>query len=54
MVPAVQSNEQAETAVLAVTEDPACVASFTSLSRLELYTVTGQKFVRDRYGGVWH
>ncbi|MGA9925692.1 MAG: hypothetical protein WBQ29_20020 [Isosphaeraceae bacterium] len=53
MVAAVQSDEQAETAVLAVTEDPACVASFTSPSRLELYTVTGQKLGQGpQMGGV--
>jgi hypothetical protein len=37
------SDEQAETAVLAITEDPACIASFTSPHRLELYTVAGRK-----------
>ena len=35
--PAVQSEDQAETAVLAVTEDPPCVAVFTSPHRLQLY-----------------
>ena len=42
-VPAANSDQQAETAVLAVTEDPATVAVFTSPHRLELYTVAGQK-----------
>jgi hypothetical protein len=53
LVPAVQSDEQAETAVLAITEDPACVASFTSPHRLELYSVTGQKLGQGpQMGGV--
>jgi hypothetical protein len=45
-VPAVTSDEQAETAVLAVTEDPATVAVFTSPHRLELYTSAGQKLAK--------
>ena len=42
-VPNVVSAQQAETAVLAVTEDPACVALFVSPHRLQLYTPTGEK-----------
>jgi hypothetical protein len=43
LVPAVASDDHAETAVLAVTEDPPCVATFTSPHRLELYTADGKK-----------
>ena len=39
--PPCSPTQQAETAVLAVTEDPAAVAVFTSPHRLELYTVDG-------------
>jgi hypothetical protein len=42
-IPAVGSEQQAETAVLAVTEDPACVALFTSPQRLAIYTDGGKK-----------
>jgi hypothetical protein len=42
-VPLVQSESQAETAVLTVTEDPDCVAAFTSPHKLQLYTTSGQK-----------
>ena len=45
-VAAVQSEQQAETAVLAITEDPACVAAFTSPHRLQLYDLTGQKLAQ--------
>ena len=52
-VPAVQSDEQAETAVLAITESPTCVASFTSPHRLVLYTATGKKLGQGpQMGGV--
>jgi hypothetical protein len=42
-VPAVQSDQQAETAVLAITDDPACVGLFTSPHRLQLFAAEGQK-----------
>jgi hypothetical protein len=42
-VPAVNTDQQAETAVLAVTEDPAGVALFTSPHRLEIYNDGGKK-----------
>jgi len=45
-VPAVNSDDQAQTAVLAITEDPATVAIFSSPHRLELYTVAGQKLAQ--------
>jgi hypothetical protein len=52
-VPAVQSEEQAETAVLAITEDPPCVGLFTSPHRLQLYTVAGEKLGQGpQMGGV--
>ncbi|OJW12402.1 MAG: hypothetical protein BGO49_21160 [Planctomycetales bacterium 71-10] len=41
--PAVQTEEQAETAVLAVCDDPPCVAVFSSPNRLELFGVDGRK-----------
>ncbi|WP_246196463.1 WD40 repeat domain-containing protein [Aquisphaera giovannonii] len=43
---AVSSEEQAETAVMAITEDPPCVAMFTSPHRLELFSATGEKLGR--------
>ena len=42
-VPAVQSEDQAETAVLAVCDDPARIAVFSSPNRLELYGPDGSK-----------
>jgi hypothetical protein len=42
-VPAVELEQQAETAVLAITDEPAHVALFTSPQRLHLYTLSGQK-----------
>jgi hypothetical protein len=42
LVPAVQTDQQSETAVIAVTEGPALIALFTSPHRLELYGGTGQ------------
>jgi WD40 repeat protein len=42
-VVAVQSEQQSETAVLAITEDPACVGVFTSPHRLQLYAAASQK-----------
>ncbi|WP_250847192.1 lactonase family protein [Aquisphaera insulae] len=42
-VRAVSSDEQAETAVMAVTEDPACVAMFTSPHKLELFSTGGER-----------
>jgi hypothetical protein len=41
--PAVKSEQQAETAVLAITDDPAFIALFTSPHRLQLYNPAGQK-----------
>jgi hypothetical protein len=41
-VPAVQNELQAETAVLAVTDDPEAIALFTSPHRLELFSTSGQ------------
>jgi hypothetical protein len=43
VVPAVESDQQAETAVLAVVEDPAVIALFTSPHRLQVFDPTGQK-----------
>jgi hypothetical protein len=42
-VPVVQTEDQAKTAVLAVCDDPPCVAVFSSPNRLELFGVDGQK-----------
>jgi hypothetical protein len=42
-IPAVETEQQAETAVLAVTEQPSCVALFTSPHRLQLLDLSGQK-----------
>jgi hypothetical protein len=42
-LPSIVSAQQAETAVLAVTDEPACVALFISPHRLFLYTPSGQK-----------
>ncbi|WP_165066084.1 hypothetical protein [Paludisphaera rhizosphaerae] len=42
-VPAVQGEEQAETAVLAVCDDPPCIAVFSTPNRLELFGVDGKK-----------
>ncbi len=41
--PIVASDEQAETAVLIVADEPPCVASFTSPHRLEIHSVTGER-----------
>jgi hypothetical protein len=41
--PALKSEQQAEAAVLAVAEDPACIALFTSPHRLQLYGLFGEK-----------
>jgi hypothetical protein len=43
VVPAVDSDQQAETAVLAVSEDPPLIALFTSPQRVQLFDMTGQK-----------
>ncbi|MDG3002679.1 hypothetical protein [Paludisphaera mucosa] len=42
-VPAVQTEDQAETAVLTVCDDPPCVAVFSSPNRLELFGMDGKK-----------
>ncbi|WP_337175743.1 hypothetical protein [Paludisphaera sp.] len=42
-VPAVSTEDQAETAVLAVCDDPPRIAVFSSPNRLELFGVDGQK-----------
>lgn len=44
--PAVQSEQQAEAAVIAVTDDPSCIALFTSPHRLQLFNPAGQKIVQ--------
>src|SRR5262245_12499461 len=43
VVPAVDTDQQAETAVLSVVEDPSLVAVFSSPHRLQLFDATGQK-----------
>ena len=43
VLPSVVSAQQSETAVLAVTDDPACVALFISPHRLQLFTPAGEK-----------
>jgi hypothetical protein len=43
MVEAVESDQQAETAVLAVVEDPSFIALFISPNRLQLFDTAGQK-----------
>jgi hypothetical protein len=43
VVPAVESDEQAETAVLAVQDDPPTIALFTSPRRLQWFDTSGQK-----------
>jgi hypothetical protein len=43
MIAAVQTEEEAQTAVMAITEDPVRVALFTSPHRLGLYTTDGEK-----------
>jgi len=42
LVPAVQSDQESETAVIAITEEPPLIALFTSPRRLQLYSATGQ------------
>jgi hypothetical protein len=43
VVPAVDSDDKAETAVLAVVEDPPTIAVFASPHRLQLFDTTGEK-----------
>ncbi len=43
VVPAVENDQQAETAVVAVSEDPPLIALFTSPQRVQLFDTTGQK-----------
>jgi hypothetical protein len=43
IVPAVENDQQAQTAVVAVLEEPPVVALFTSPHRLQLFDITGQK-----------
>ncbi len=43
VVPVVQTDQESETAVIAVTEDPTRIALFTSPRRLHLYDEGGQK-----------
>jgi hypothetical protein len=43
IVPAVQTDQQSETAVLAVADNPPMIASFTSPHRLQLFDLTGQR-----------
>ena len=43
MVAAVRTEQEAQTAVMAITEDPVRVVLFTSPHRLDLYTSEGQK-----------
>ncbi len=43
IVPAVESDQQAETAVMAVVDDPPLIALFASRNRLQLFDTTGQK-----------
>lgn len=45
-VPVVQSDDQAETAVLAVHDDPSCIAVFSSPHRLQLYRTDGQRMTQ--------
>ena len=52
VVQAVESDQQAETAVLAVVDDPPMIALFTSPHRLRLYRVSGEEArTRPRYDG---
>ena len=43
VVQAVETDQQAETAVIAVVDDPPAIALFTSPHRLQLYSVSGKK-----------
>jgi hypothetical protein len=43
LVQAAETDQQAETAVLAVVDDPPMIALFTSPHRLQLYSVSGKK-----------
>ena len=43
---AVQTEDQAETAVLAVCDDPPCVGVFSSPHRLEIFDATGRKIAK--------
>ncbi len=43
VVPAVETDQQAETAVIAVVDDPPSIALFTSPHRLHLYSTSGKK-----------
>ena len=43
VVQAVETDQQAETAVIAVVDDPPMIALFTSPHRLQLYSVSGKK-----------
>ena len=43
VVPAVETDQQAETAVIAVVDDPPLIALFTSPHRLQLFDTAGQK-----------
>ena len=53
MIAAVRTEEEAQTAVLAITEDPVRVVLFTSPHRLDLYTEDGQKLSGSlELGGV--
>jgi hypothetical protein len=45
-VPVVQSDDQAETAVLAVHDDPACIAVFSTPHRLQLYRPDGRPMTK--------
>ncbi len=43
VVQAVETDQQAETAVIAVVDDPPTIALFTSPHRLQLYSISGKK-----------
>jgi hypothetical protein len=43
VIPVVESDQQAETAVLAVQDDPPTIALFTSPHRLQLFDISGQR-----------
>jgi hypothetical protein len=53
LVPAVETEQQAETAVITVVEDPPAIALFTSPHRLQLFDTKGKKLVQGPdLGGV--
>ncbi len=53
VVPAVQSEDQAETAVVMVVDEPPAIAVFTSPHRLHIYDVTGKKIGEGPTMSAW-